>query len=203
LTNRSFKRKMSPKTANQNEIIRQQSTKKILEAAFVLFARKGYESTSIAQISKEAGVSKGLLYNYFQSKEDLLTTLVNNAINEGDHLMGEIVNDNPSDTLRNLFEWFFNDLSNRPDHWKLITELTFKIDKFQFVHDIFTQKMNEYVAFIENILAQMAYENPREEARLITSMFDGIGIQYLVIREDYPLEEIKEFLIKKYCEQKN
>jgi len=94
-------------------------------------------------------------------------------------------------------------LSNRPDHWKLITELTFKIDKFQFVHDIFTQKMNEYVAFIENILAQMAYENPREEARLITSMFDGIGIQYLVIREDYPLEEIKEFLIKKYCEQKN
>ncbi|MFT7031752.1 MAG: AcrR family transcriptional regulator [Cyclobacteriaceae bacterium] len=31
-------------------------------------------------------MSKGLLYNYFHSKEDLLTTLVNNAINEGDHI---------------------------------------------------------------------------------------------------------------------
>lgn len=203
MTNRSVKRKMSPKTADQNQVIRQQSIKKILEAAFVLFARNGYESTSIAQISKEAGVSKGLLYNYFHSKEDLLTTLVNNAINEGDHLITEIVADSSNDTLMNLFEWFFNDLSSRPDHWKLITELTFKIEKFQFVHDVFTQKMHEYVAFIESLLSQMGYENPKEEARLITSMFDGIGIQYLVIREDYPLLEMKKFLIKKYCEEKN
>jgi len=192
---------MSPKTAYQNEELRKQSIKKILDSAFLLFAKDGYDSTSIARISKEAGVSKGLIYNYFQSKEDLLITLVNNVMNEGDHMISEIITDNPADTLKNLFEWYFDDLTIRSDHWKLMAELTLKIEKFQFIHDIFTTKMSEYVAFIEGLLTQLNYDNPKDEARLIASMFDGIGMQYLVIREDYPIYEMKEYLIKKYCEK--
>jgi AcrR family transcriptional regulator len=52
--------------------MRTESRKKILEAALELFAYEGYHSTSMHKVAKHAGVSKGLLYNYFEGKEDLL-----------------------------------------------------------------------------------------------------------------------------------
>lgn len=191
---------MSPKTPEQNEEIRQQSMNKILEAAFVLIAKNGYESTSIAQIAKQAGISKGLLYNYFTSKEELLQTLVNNAMQHGDQIMNEIITDDPSTTLKNMFEWYFKDIVEHADQWKLMTALIFKIDKFQFVHDVATQKMKEYVGFMQSLLEQLGFKDPKNEAQLIAALFDGIGVQYLLMRDDYPIEQMKAYLIKKYCD---
>ncbi|PLX21155.1 MAG: hypothetical protein C0599_08290 [Salinivirgaceae bacterium] len=45
---------------------------KIVDAAITLFGENGFHNTSISQIAKNAGVSKGLMYNYFESKEELL-----------------------------------------------------------------------------------------------------------------------------------
>ena len=41
-----------------------------------LFESQGYFATTIEQITIEAGVSKGLVYNYFESKEELLAGLI-------------------------------------------------------------------------------------------------------------------------------
>lgn len=45
---------------------------RLLDVATRLFARQGYESTSVAQIVEVAGVTKGALYHYYGSKDDLL-----------------------------------------------------------------------------------------------------------------------------------
>ncbi len=47
----------------------------ILEAAVRVFARKGYHTCRVGEIAEEAGVSHGLLYHYFASKEELLETI--------------------------------------------------------------------------------------------------------------------------------
>ena len=44
----------------------------ILRAAVRLFSGKGYYTTTIAQIAREAGVSTGLIYQYFGDKDDIL-----------------------------------------------------------------------------------------------------------------------------------
>lgn len=44
----------------------------ILRAAIKLFSEKGYYTTTIQQIAKEAGVSPGLIYLYFGDKDDIL-----------------------------------------------------------------------------------------------------------------------------------
>ncbi|WJH35315.1 TetR/AcrR family transcriptional regulator [Paenibacillus sp. CC-CFT747] len=49
--------------------------KSILEAAIRCFARKGYHAASIQDIVEELGISKGSLYFYFTSKEDLLLSV--------------------------------------------------------------------------------------------------------------------------------
>lgn len=47
----------------------------ILEAAAHVFARKGFEKATTREIAQEASVSEGTIYNYFASKQQLLTAL--------------------------------------------------------------------------------------------------------------------------------
>jgi len=47
----------------------------IIEAAAKVFARRGFASTLMAEIAIEAGIGKGTLYEYFDSKEDLFFTV--------------------------------------------------------------------------------------------------------------------------------
>lgn len=193
---------MSPRTSSKNEEIRQESMKKIMDSAFRLIAKQGYESTSIAQIAKEAGISKGLLYNYFSSKEELLKQLINHAAAQGDNIMSGLIVDDPTVTLENIFKWIFRELRERPDYFRLLMELTFKIDKFQFAHDLALQKYNGYLKFLEDLLTKIGIPDPKGEASVLAAVFDGIGVQWMVMREDYPAAEIEAFLINKYCKKK-
>ncbi|HUQ22312.1 MAG TPA: TetR/AcrR family transcriptional regulator [Gaiellaceae bacterium] len=47
----------------------------ILRAAITVFARSGYHTSRVSDVAKEAGVAYGLVYHYFGSKEELLTTI--------------------------------------------------------------------------------------------------------------------------------
>jgi TetR/AcrR family fatty acid metabolism transcriptional regulator len=49
--------------------------KLILDAAVRVFARKGYHASRVGDIAAEAGVAHGLLYHYFDSKEELLESI--------------------------------------------------------------------------------------------------------------------------------
>ena len=190
---------MSPRTVEQNAEIRKESRQKIMEAAFELIAKNGYEATSIAMIAQKAGVSKGLLYNYFTSKEELLKELVNSIIDIGEEQMADLLHGEPKEALRRLFTLFFYEIREKQDHWRLLTELTMKIEKFDFVHEIVVTKMTEYIKILESLMAKLGYSDPLGEARLVTALFDGIGVQALMIREEYPLDELEKFLIDKYC----
>ncbi len=192
---------MSPKTPEQNARIRAESRQRIMAAAMHLFARDGYERTSIAGIAREAGVAKGLLYNYFSSKEDLLRTLILEAFSGGDEQIANLVAADPRSTLRNLLKWFFDEMRQRPEHWRLITEITLRVDKYAFVHELAKAKMEEYVQVLSRLFAQLNYTDPLNEARLFVGILDGIGVEALVLKDDYPLAAMEKFLLKKYCDE--
>ncbi|HSH19451.1 MAG TPA: helix-turn-helix domain-containing protein, partial [Draconibacterium sp.] len=67
---------MSPRSAEQYDDIRKQKKDLILETALELFAENGFHATSISQIAKKAGISKGLTYNYFDSKKEILDNII-------------------------------------------------------------------------------------------------------------------------------
>lgn len=50
--------------------------KRIIEAAFKLICEKGYHNTNTAEIAKAAGVSTGIVYNYFKDKKDIFIAIV-------------------------------------------------------------------------------------------------------------------------------
>ena len=52
----------------------------ITEAAFTAFAEKGYAGTRIEEVARRAGVSKGLMYLYFKTKEELFKAVVRSVV---------------------------------------------------------------------------------------------------------------------------
>ncbi len=55
---------------------REETRRRIIEAAFRVFVRKGFRGTSNREIAREAGISPGLIYWYFRSKEELFQAVV-------------------------------------------------------------------------------------------------------------------------------
>ena len=63
---------MTPLQEDQLKDIRDERKKQIMRAAIKVFAENGIRLTKISNIAKEAGISHGLVYHYFESKEELL-----------------------------------------------------------------------------------------------------------------------------------
>jgi AcrR family transcriptional regulator len=63
----------------------------IADAAFAAFAEKGYSATRIDDVAKRAGISKGLTYLYYKTKEDLFKAVVKNVVvRRIDVLIGDV-----------------------------------------------------------------------------------------------------------------
>ncbi|WP_050801661.1 TetR/AcrR family transcriptional regulator [Ornithinibacillus scapharcae] len=63
---------MAPLNEEQLKDIRDERKQQIMSAAIKVFAENGIKLTKISMIAKEAGVSHGLVYHYFSSKEEVL-----------------------------------------------------------------------------------------------------------------------------------
>jgi AcrR family transcriptional regulator len=62
---------MPPRTQPSTE-----RTRQILDAAMAVFARLGFRQARMDDIARDAGVSKGTLYLYFKSKDDLIAAIL-------------------------------------------------------------------------------------------------------------------------------
>lgn len=57
----------------------------ILEAAITCFARKGFHQTTMEEIGQEAGLSPGVAYRYFDSKEDIILATIQDSLKRSGH----------------------------------------------------------------------------------------------------------------------
>jgi len=71
---------MSPRKKEQNEHMRAEALAKINGAALKVFARYGYYGATMKQIARATGLSYGLVYHYFPSKEKVFRSLLDFAL---------------------------------------------------------------------------------------------------------------------------
>ena len=127
--------------------------RKIFETSMELFAKKGYEATSIEEITSIVGVAKGTLYYHFSSKEEIFNFLFEEGIK----------------LLKNSIEIKTSKLNNSIDKLKAIILIQIKIIvKYEnfisiLLNEIWGQEQRnkkcreyvfEYVDLIENIIAE-------------------------------------------------
>ena len=196
---------MSPRTSEQFQELRDASRHKLLEAALNLFGTKGYESTSITDIVKKAGVSKGLVYHYFASKQEILKELVNYLMETGEAKVAELntkkellMNGNPRERLKAMLDLFFIEMRENFQNWSLILNLTVQVHHFDFIHEMALLKMKGYLLLMTDLFKALGYEKPEAEARILGALFDGMGIQYYVYNDEEYLNEMEKTIYEKY-----
>ncbi|MDQ0165340.1 TetR/AcrR family transcriptional regulator [Bacillus horti] len=75
-------KRVTPLTEEQLIKRRESRRKQIVDAAFKVFALRGLNGAKMSMIAEEAGLSAGQLYRFFESKEELFTTLIQQAVLE-------------------------------------------------------------------------------------------------------------------------
>jgi AcrR family transcriptional regulator len=86
--------------------------KAILNAAMALFDRQGYAATTMEEVAAGAGISKGSVYNYFQSKQDLFAQLFT-ATNADDETEAAYLFDGslePTAAIEGLLDFWYTSL---------------------------------------------------------------------------------------------
>jgi AcrR family transcriptional regulator len=76
-----------PRTEEQNQRLKEERRRALLEAARRVFARKGLAASKMTDLAAAAGISYGLVYHYFPDKEAVFTALVEESVQQGIQLV--------------------------------------------------------------------------------------------------------------------
>lgn len=189
---------MSPRTAKQNNQIRQQARKQIIDAAFELFANEGYTQTSIAAVAKKAGISKGLIYHYFDSKEAILEAIFDQLVQVGDQILDFPEGFTAADKIKQTLERTFQFIEEETGVGKLMISLALQPDAFNTLKaKVDEVNKTQTVLYIE-IFRELGYDQPKVEAYRLGALMDGLLLAYAAMDEDYPYLEIKQKILEEY-----
>ncbi|MDX2445312.1 MAG: TetR/AcrR family transcriptional regulator [Bacteroidales bacterium] len=190
---------MSPRTRQQNEEIRESKRTLIMNTALKLFAEEGYYITSMSKIASSANISKGLIYNYFESKENLLTEI----FYHGMHEMLEDFDPNHDGILtRDELVLFINDtfqkLKSNVDFWKLYFILIMNPPIFKIFEERLKEFMGPMIQPLEDYFSSKGSKDPKAEARMFLAILDGFGMHYVFDPQNFPIDTINQIFIEKY-----
>lgn len=194
---------MTPKTNEQYALIRQNRKQEILHTALKLFANNGFESTNISSIAKEVGISKGLIYNYFESKEQLLLEVVELVfvkLGEGFTLLlgYQPGKDDPKETFRYLMVFFQKSLTTNRDFWLLYSRFSFQLPHYKNMVEQLEKEEKRWNDALGTVLKDLGFVTHKLETIKLNSLMDGIALNYILRPHSYPLDSMLEHIIKNY-----
>jgi len=197
LTDRSIKKIiMAPRTTEQFGKIRLEKMVLIMETSLELFAENGYHATSISQIAKKAGISKGLIYNYFDSKKELLDALITHGF---DSIFQNFDLKEDGILTKEEFIHFikqnFNLLRDNLQHWKLFYSLLLQPQ----VADSFAKDYEERGApmfqMLFKFIESQGSKDPEGDLMAISAMLEGAFLYCVVAPDIFPMEIMEDKII--------
>ena len=105
----------------------------------------------------------------------------------------------PFKQLQNLLETSFETVKSNLHYWKLVTSLAFQEDALDPVKDVIAEKNKQWMEIGLELFTKTGAKDPMKEALLFGATLDGIILHFMHIGEDYPLEEMKNYAIEKFC----
>ncbi|MFE4706333.1 TetR/AcrR family transcriptional regulator [Peribacillus simplex] len=192
-----------PRTPEENDRIRQASKEKIRAAAMELFMKQGYYATSISDIAKKAGISKGLLYNYYKGKEELLSEMVEARIREVVEVMEEAFTLNtPREQLEHIVNGAIDNIHKKPEvhrfYLHLQTQPEADEDLIKYSHLIIEENARQFELQCK-IFESMGEKEPRKRSLYFSSVLQGIMLMISTYQQGFPVEEIKNQIIREFC----
>jgi AcrR family transcriptional regulator len=179
-----------PKTTNQRN--------NILQSALELFAYHGYTGTSVSMIAADAKVSKSLLYNFFEHKEDLLKELIVLAFQDIKTSLAPYTTEtDPQKAIEQHIRATCRIIQERSHFWRMLHTIRLQQGVAGVLAADYSDIVKNVTAILKQLFQKLGFEQPQLEALLFLSQIDGMVVLYL--QDDHtPLDSLATQLIKRY-----
>ncbi len=124
----------------------------IVDAAASVFARRGYDQTSVPDLADEMGVSVGSLYHYFASKEQILIGICDQLM---EPLLAQALDLDPD--LRALVRLWVGHVVDHRDHMLVIQQERHVIETGEQWRDV-RQRRKSFERLVDDALAEVERE---------------------------------------------
>jgi AcrR family transcriptional regulator len=173
-----------PRVSDQHLAARRQQ---ILAAARACFTRSGFHATTMQDVIKEAGLSVGAVYRYFQSKEELIAAIVGDVADEIRSTLHQVVGARPrlalEDALRTIFTAMEPEFG--PDG---LFRVAVQVWSESLVNDalrplilsLFARLRGEFEEYAEGLAEEgrlPAGVSPKELSAVLLALAQGYGLQ--------------------------
>lgn len=189
---------MSPRSPEQNRALRDKRRFELLDAALLEFAERGFDRTTVTAIARRAGVSQGLVYHYFDSKEELLRAIFERSMVAVRTTLDDAFAAPPPERIGRLVRAALADVRADLPFWRLTYAVRFQPP----VVTALGADVEGWTAAVRTALtrafADRGEARPEVEAAVLFGLIDGIAQHYALEPDRYPLDTVVEHVVARY-----
>ncbi len=172
----------------------------ILRAAIELFSQSGYHGVTVDAIAQKAGISKGNLYWYFKSKQEIFQLLFEDI---GALLFTPfleiMLSDAPArDKLKGFATTTMDGAENNPEAMALIMQIVAQPELRELLSSEYSMLMTPFIDFMTPLFMELGERNPEGSAMLYAMMLDYIMLLPVIGPETYDREKLMAALEDKF-----
>lgn len=180
--------------------MREESRARILRSALRLFGECGYDGASVRRIAEDAGVARGLLYNYFDGKEGLLRALFAESMADVRATFAAAdAGATPLDRLERLLRACVDQLRRNGDFWRLSYGVRMQPAVLALLEDSLPDWTAEIRGTLAGYLAGIGVADPAVEGRVLFAIIDGVSQHYVLEPDDYPVDDVLAAILARYA----
>lgn len=145
---------MSPKVSDQHL---EERRNQVVDAAVQCFSRDGFHQTTMDGICAEAAMSKGALYRYFSSKEDIVAAMYERSINQEASMMDEALEQSgPVAVLVELTDGLYSKLAepSARDGYRLAVQLWAEAMTNPRIYELQMQECEQWMPVLSGIVEE-------------------------------------------------
>lgn len=191
-----------PRTEEQFEQIRSDRKEAILDAALHVFAEEGYHGASIAKVSQRAKISKGLLYNYFISKEELLHKLIE-ALFDDEMKASKKYLESPltPQKFSGYIDHIFEVIIKKPQQWKLYFSISTQPEVIAVVAKKYQKEQVQFTQVMLEFFKKQKLKNPELQLQYFFATLGGMKMQCMMNPKGFQREEMKKMIVQQFVKK--
>jgi AcrR family transcriptional regulator len=172
---------------------------KIIEAAMAVIGERGVDKTSLAQISKASGLSKGTLYYYYASKADLIFDVADLHMERITTALFSMIEENKALSWENMFTAFFETLLTSEARSRLHLYLVREaVSGNESLKNRFQQTYSQWFGLVDEAYTKMpgSQTGIPAKSKFLVAVVDGFILQGLLETQTPSVKEIVDLMLK-------
>ncbi|MDW0118214.1 TetR/AcrR family transcriptional regulator [Sporosarcina thermotolerans] len=173
----------------------------IMEKALELFAKQGFEATSVQQITDLCGISKGAFYLSFKSKDELIVALIDHFMRQFTSDIDFVVSEEDEEVLLyNFYYTTFHSFNKHSDFAKLLMKepaQSFNEDLFSKLHNYNKSLEKVILSMIERLYGEQAIDMKYDLLFCIKGFMSTYSELFLVYKLPIDLDLLVQSLVEK------